>query len=378
MRLLILDQFSDLGGGQQCLLELLPAIRERGWEALVGLPGSGPLVQRVRESGYDTVELQCGPFSYGRKTLADTARFLAQTPRLARQIRALAERFGADLIYVNGPRLLPAVVASERPVVHHAHRILPSRAVRELCGFAVRHCGARVIAVCRYVAEPWVQFAGAERVTVIYNGVEGPRELAPRGREGSPKIGSLGRIAPEKGQLDFVSAARRIDREWPGCRFVIYGAALIAEPVYEHEVRDAARGLPVEFAGWHGDVQAVLADMDVLLVPSGAHEATTRVIPEAFAAGTPVIAFPSGGIPEVIEHGRTGFLASDAAQMARLALDLLRDRSRWSAIAEAARESWNSRFTLERWRNEVLDHISTPNMAAASRTNMPAPARTAP
>jgi glycosyltransferase involved in cell wall biosynthesis len=373
MRLLILDQFSELGGGQQCLLELLPAIRERGWEALVGLPGGGPLVQRVRESGFETVELQCGPFSYGRKTLTDTARFLAQTPRLARQVRALADRFGADLIYVNGPRLLPAVAASERPVVHHAHRILPARAVRELCGFAVRNCGARVIAVCRYVAEPWVQFAGAERVTVIYNGVDGPRELAVRRRDAPSKIGCLGRIAPEKGQLDFVSAVRLIDRERPGCKFVIYGAALIAEPAYEHEVRDAAVGLPVEFAGWHGDVQSVLAEMDVLLVPSGPHEATTRVIPEAFAAGTPVIAFPSGGIPEVIEHGRTGFLVDDAAEMARLTLELLRDRPRWSAIAEAARESWKSRFTLARWRNEVLDALAAHAHCLVGQAEAPAP-----
>jgi len=375
MRLLILDQFSELGGGQQCLLELLPAIRGRGWEAVVGLPGAGPLVARVRESGFETVELECGPYSYGRKTLADTARFLAQTPRLARQIRGLAERCGADLIYVNGPRLLPAAARSGLPVVHHAHRILPSRAPRELCGFAARSCGARVIAVCRYVAEPWMRF-GAERIAVIYNGVEGPRTLVPRRRGGAPTIACLGRIAPEKGQLDFVKAVRLIDHEWPGCRFVIYGAALIADPAYEQQVRGAARGMAVEFAGWHGDVQSVLADVDVLLVPSGEHEATTRVIPEAFAAGTPVIAFPSGGIPEVIDHGRTGFLANNVPEMARLALELLRDRPRWMEISSAARESWRQRFTLERWRNQVLDHISQPNIAAAISTSTPAPAST--
>jgi glycosyltransferase involved in cell wall biosynthesis len=364
MKLLIVDQFSELGGGQQCLAELLPAIRARGWEALVGLPGNGPLVSRVRESGFETVELKCGPFSYGCKTIVDTGRFLAQTPWLARQIRQLADRFRADLIYVNGPRLLPAVAGAEWPVVHHAHRILPSRSVRELCGLALRSCGARVIAVCRYVGGPWIRYAGTERVSVIYNGVGGPRELAARRRDGQPQIGCVGRIAPEKGQLDFVKAAKLIHRELPGCRFSIYGAAMIADPAYEQQVRAAANGLPIDFAGWHGDVQAVLANLDLLLIPSGPHEATTRVIPEAFAAGVPVIAFPSGGIPEVVEHGRNGLLANDAEEMGRLALELLRDVPRRSAIAGAARESWECRFTLERWQNAVLDLLAGPDQDA--------------
>jgi glycosyltransferase involved in cell wall biosynthesis len=378
MRLLILDQFSELGGAQQCLLELLPAIRERGWDAIVGLHGDGPVVQRVRECGFDTVELDCGPFAYGRKTLADAGRFLAQMPRLTRQIRSIADRFRADLIYVNGPRLLPAVIRPERPVLHHAHRILPSRPLRELCGFAAQACGARVIAVCEYVAQPWVRFAGAERMTVIYNGVDGPRDFAPRRRDGGPTIGCLGRIAPEKGQLEFVSAARLIERQSPGCRFVIYGAPLIADPAYERQVRETARGLPVEFAGWRGDIQRVLAGLDLLLVPSGAYEATTRVIPEAFAAGVPVVAFPSGGIPEVIEHGRTGFLANGSAEMAGFAIELLRNTSLRISISQAARETWKRRFTLDRWRNQVLDYISQPNIAAATTASTPAAASTGP
>ena len=52
MRLLILDQFSDPGGAQQALVELLPAIRERGWDAAVGLPGDGPLFEQIARAGF--------------------------------------------------------------------------------------------------------------------------------------------------------------------------------------------------------------------------------------------------------------------------------------------------------------------------------------
>jgi hypothetical protein len=119
MNLLLLDQFSDLGGAQQALLELLPTIRARGWNATLGLPGDGPLFERARALGFHTERIDCGPYRSGRKTPGDLARFAVSTPRLARQIRRIAN---VDLIYVNGPRLLPAVALARlsAPVVFHS------------------------------------------------------------------------------------------------------------------------------------------------------------------------------------------------------------------------------------------------------------------
>ena len=62
MNLLLLDQFSDLGGAQQNLLELLPAVRDAGWRALVGLPGQGKLFERVRALGFEAQPIECGPY----------------------------------------------------------------------------------------------------------------------------------------------------------------------------------------------------------------------------------------------------------------------------------------------------------------------------
>ena len=357
MTLLVLDQFSELGGAQQCLLDLLPAMQSRGWQVAVGLPGDGPLAARLRGHRVETAAIDCGPYASGRKTLADMGRFLAGSSRLARQVRELAARFHPDAIYVNGPRLLPAVAGAGWPVIFHSHSFLPPGPARTLCGFALRQANARVIGNCRFVAGPWMRFAGAERVKVIYNGVPGPDAPVERPASAAFTVGCVGRIAPEKGQLEFVRAAAIMHRELPQCRFSIHGASVLAGPAYEREVRAAAQALPVEFAGWSGDVNRALAGLDVLLVPSAPQEATTRVIPEAFAAGTPVIAFASGGIPEIVEHGRTGLLVKDAGEMARAAIELLRGCRRRAAITAAARESWRERFTLGAWQNSVLDFI---------------------
>ena len=209
MKVLFLDQFSDLGGAQQMLLDLLSAVRDRGWQAAAGLPGNGAAAQRARAAGVKVFDIPCGPYSSGRKTAADWWRFQAETPRLAVKIRELTEEFVPDLVYINGPRLLPAAALARfrQPVLFHAHIGISQRAARLLAGVPLRLLNARVVAVCRDVAQTWSSFAGPERVEVVYNGVPGPRQPIARNGAGAPRIGCIGRIAPEKGQREFLAAA---------------------------------------------------------------------------------------------------------------------------------------------------------------------------
>src|SRR4030095_8548742 len=92
------------------------------------------------------------------------------------------------------------------------------------------------------------------------------------------------------------------------CRFILCGAPLFSNPRYFELVREAAAGLPIEFLGWRDDVNDTLSELDLLIVPSASVEGTTRVILEAYAAGVPVVASASGGIPEIARDGETGFL----------------------------------------------------------------------
>jgi glycosyltransferase involved in cell wall biosynthesis len=373
MKLLFLDQFSQLGGAQQCLLDLLPAVQH----AVVAMPGNGPMFERVRALGFETARIDCGPYASQTKTAADLTRFVFEAPRLARQIRDLAR--AADLVYINGPRLLPAAALSRirQPVVFHSHSYLPPGPVRKLSGLALRSLRAHVIASCRYVADPWKPYVND--ISVIYNGVAGPaRPLAPRRRSftNAPfTIGCIGRIAPEKGQREFVEVARIVHGRMPEARLVIYGETMFAPQDYEREVRAAASGLPVEFAGWVANVYDALANIDLLLVPSAPHEATTRVILEAFAAGVQVIAFPSGGIPEILPPNSLAHSVQNMADLvgrtpwsARVPPDPLsaapaqpqasaKNPTGESAADRAVRPAFQKHYpyTLERYRAEVVD-----------------------
>jgi glycosyltransferase involved in cell wall biosynthesis len=357
MNILFLDQFSDLGGAQRCLIELLPAVRDRGWWAHVAAPGKGGLREQALAMGARYHEIRFGPYQSGGKSISDLFRFGRELPWLAREIAKLITDCRARIVYVNGPRLLPAArlaLPDHVPLVFHCHSYLRQRYASVVAGISLVNSRATVIANCRFVAEPLRPYVG-NRVEVVYNGVQcgaGPRPA----RSLSGRIGVIGRIAPEKGQLDFIKAAQLLPRKY---EFLICGAPLFSNAAameYFARVREHAAGLKVEFPGWRDDISTVLSSLNLLVVPSAPGEATTRVILEAYAAGVPVVATKSGGIPEIVSDGETGFLApaGDPAALATRITDAMSSPADLERIAGNAQRVVRERYTLAQYQERVM------------------------
>jgi glycosyltransferase involved in cell wall biosynthesis len=345
MKILFVEQFSEIGGGQRNLLDLLPAVRERGWEAVVAAPGTGPLMEMARAAGAETAAIEFGDYTQGRKTAADAVQFAFDTARLRRFIA----RTDCDVISVGGARLLPGVAmgAGGRAVIFQAQHFLGNPRALRVARRAIRHAGATVVANSLHVAR---QFGD---VRVVYNGVE---EIPFGARRGKRRIGVIGRIAPMKGQADFLRAAALVTGQIPDATFVICGSPMFCPAGYMDLVHRLAEGRAVEFLGWREDVGAVLAGLDLLVAPSTEAEATTRVILEAFSAGVPVVAYAIGGIPEVVRDGENGFLVGEAgrgpALLAQRIVEVLgMDLSR---IVKRARGDWEEKFTIGRYRDEMM------------------------
>jgi glycosyltransferase involved in cell wall biosynthesis len=125
----------------------------------------------------------------------------------------------------------------------------------------------------------------------------------------------LGRVAPEKGFHHALDAAIRADVP------LIAAGTLFPYPAHQRYFEEQVRPRLDDRRRWHGPAfgaakRRLLAEARCLLVPSTAPETSSLVAMEALASGTPVIAFRSGALPTIVEHGVTGFIVDDADQMA--------------------------------------------------------------
>src|ERR1044072_7596623 len=102
MNILFVDQYSELGGGQRCLLDIVEETLARKWSATVALPGDGSFTEALHNMGIEVASIPCGPYRSERKTMGDVLRFGSDLTTQYRLLRRLIRNGRFDLLYVNG------------------------------------------------------------------------------------------------------------------------------------------------------------------------------------------------------------------------------------------------------------------------------------
>jgi glycosyltransferase involved in cell wall biosynthesis len=158
----------------------------------------------------------------------------------------------------------------------------------------------------------------------------------------------LGRICPEKAVDLALRVAHRVDMPM-----------IVAGPIHsfrEHEIYFADHVQPAldEKRRYVGPVgldqkRALLAEARCLLIPSAVAETSSLVAMEAFASGTPVIAFRSGALPEIVDHGKTGFIVDSEDGMVEAV------RRAGEISSTDCRRAAEVRFDSERMVRDYLD-----------------------
>lgn len=309
---------------------------------------------------FELTDVPCEKFTlrslYRPGTLAEMLRF-ARWLRRHRVDVLHAMNFYPNVFAVPAARLagVPVVLASIRDQ-GDLWTPLQRRAQGLTCRLAHRVVGNAEAVRRRLVGEG----VDPSRIVVIPNGVRCDGRAPHRAvlqqefgvAPGVPVVGVVARLTPVKGVDHFIEAAALVAPKFPAARFVVVGGAQNADPAYGRRLKRRASDLGLDgrivFTGFRTDVQALLRGMTISVMPS-LSEGLSNVILESMAAGLPVVATRTGGNPELVADGITGFLVppADAGALAASIERLLARPRMASQFGEQARRRAVERFSLE-------------------------------
>ena len=338
----------DLGGLERVVLELVREARESGRRAdVVCLDRPGLLAPRVEDLGG---RVRCIARRPGER-LGTIGRLKAALRELRPDV-VHSHQIGA-LLY-GGPAARAAGVPLTVHTEHGKH--YSGRLRTRLVGRLAGRFAARFFCVSADIAAEALssRIVPRRKVHVIPNGIETSRFLG--GDDGGslrrslaippdvPVIGTVGRLGEIKRQDLLIRAFGRVRSRKPDVHLLLVGDGPLREELGELATALGLDG-SVHFAGYQPEPERYLRVMDVFALTSRSEGMPLAVL-EAWATGIPVVATRVGGLPELIEEGRTGVLIEpdDEAGLAEALCDLVLDRDRARQLGEAGSRQVRSRF----------------------------------
>jgi glycosyltransferase involved in cell wall biosynthesis len=301
------------------------------------------------------LEFSPGGSLYGMRSVGARLRLAHYLRRSKTQI-AHAFDFYTNLMLIPSARLarVPVVIGSQRQM---GDLLSPAKFRAQLAAF--RWCDA-VICNSR-AAAAWLTKSGlpAHRIAVIGNGLPDsaflrPPPALPRA-PGQLRVGMIARMnTSSKNHSGFLRVAARMSKRFSEIEFILVGDGPL-RPELERKAAELGIGHCVHFLGDRRDIGAILASLDVSVLPS-ASESLSNAILESMAAGVPVVANRVGGNPELIAPDR-GVLVEDNDEAALAdGIDLLlRDPGRRAELGQNARKFAQSHFTIANMRRQHED-----------------------
>lgn len=327
------SKVSGISGSENHLLLLLPQLRERGWDVRFALlhedePGAWEFAARLDDVGVPVEGIRL-------PRAADPLAFQRLLQLVRRHRPAIVH---THLVHADFHGLAAAKLARVPVRISTKHGFNPFRSSRvfALADRGVAALASRQVAISEGLARYLAKTEGfaEDTFTVIHYGIEPGAEPEPFSGDVS-RLLCVGRLIPIKGHDVLLRALAEARRELPELRLDLAGSGPL-----EPELRERVRGLGLDDAvRFLGHVSPPpFAEAAIVVVPS-LGEGFGMVALEAMERGRAVIASSVGGLPEIVEQGKTGLVVpnGDVTGLAEALVELGSDPSRARAMGEAGR-----------------------------------------
>lgn len=339
---------AKLGGGGKSLLGLLSHLPKSGWKAHVVVPAEGQFTNALADLRQPHTIYPFKPLEW-RQPLAS----LATTLRWIHLFRLIKP----TLIHANGFELGRsfALAAGILGIPYITHVRFPVNAAGARWTLRGLPKPAAFIFNSHAMKEAlWPELsalAPRSRAYVAHNAVD-LDDFTPAPWPDSLvfRVGIIANFAPFKRHEDFLCMAAEMIKARQDIEFWIVGEDTQGtgrKAALEQLARELKVDSFVRFLGHRSDIPNILRQLHLLVVPSQ-FEPFGRVVIEAMACGRPVIGSRDGGIPEVIDERKTGYLidVGDCQGFAKAALSLLKDRDKWESMSQQASAAARHRFSI--------------------------------
>jgi glycosyltransferase involved in cell wall biosynthesis len=340
------QKVAGISGSEAYLLQLLPDLRERGWDVRFLMlhedePGAWEFARELTARGVplDDVRLRADvdPIAF-----AEIVAYLARTrPRILHTHLVHADVYGQ---LAGSATRVPLRLSMKHGFNEFREGRWFGLADRSVGSLAHVHIAISQ-GLARYLAE--TEGFDEEEFEIVHYGISGRDAVKPyRGVE--PRLLCIGRLIPIKGHLVLLRALVRARAQVPGVTLDLAGRGPL-EPALKAYVRELGLGEAVRFLGFVSPVQRAIEDAAVVVVPS-LGEGFGMVALEAMERSRPVIASAVGGLPEIVADGDTGLVvpSGDAEALAEAIVALAGDPERAARMGAAGRERALAEFTPER------------------------------
>ena len=332
----------DVGGVERGVVDLARYFKDKEDEIIVVSSG-GRLTEELKLLGAKYYRL-----NVHRKSLASLL--------LIKKMREIIRRENIDIVHarsrVPGWISFFATRGTNADFITTAHGFYSVHLLSRVMGW-----GKFVICPSKIIARHMQDDFGVERNKIIII----PRWVNLRKFKFSPErdaaksvsIVSIGRLSPSKGYEYLIRAMRRVVRDNPYANLSIIGSADPSKERYVNYLKSLVQryslNYHIKFAGYHSNVDEILSKANLLVMPSVVKESFGRVIIEAFAVGTPVVATRIGAVLEIIEDKKTGFLVNprDVDDLSNTILSVLKNRPMVKRVVLNAREKAEKYYSLD-------------------------------